>query len=297
MKTLIYLLKSTFRFNIWKYLTIVSGFIIPILTLGKDFGKDLKESLIYGICGLAIIFLLVFMFYFIKYTITHLHNKFIDSIWGDAIKYLKDAYADIHALERTTNATQRDYLQALEKICNVLKRIFDKKTGLDCSVSIKLAVSIDDLGPVDPLQSFQFKNICRDSEHYERNNEKYNSVVHTLLKNTPYIECINNLGKANNKYAYINNNIPASQGYQNSSTEAYRHGLPYKSELVYPIIPIKRISSKNNYADFLGFICIDCPEVNQFDAEKYDVPLIEGVVDSIYNSIYFLKYNEKTILQ
>lgn len=297
MKTFFYLLENTFRFNIWKYLTIVSGFIIPVLTLGKDFGQDIKESLIYGICGLVIIFLLVFLFYSVKYAIMHLHNRFVDSIWGDAIKYLNDAYADIHDLERISNATQRDYLQALEKICNVLKRIFDRKTGLDCSVSIKLAVSIDDLCQVDPLQTFQFKNICRDSEHYERNNEKYNAVVHTLVKNTPYTECLINLGKANNKYAYINNNIPASQGYLNSSSEVYRHGLPYKSELVYPIIPIKRASSKNNYSDFLGFVCIDCPEINQFDADKYDIPLIEGVVDAIYNSIYFLKYNKKPILQ
>ena len=34
-----------------------------------------------------------------------------------------------------------------------------------------------------------------------------------------------------------------------------------------------------------GFLCVDCDKKNAFDERGYDVPMVEGVVDGIYDII------------
>ena len=68
----------------------------------------------------------------------------------------------------------------------------------------------------------------------------------------------------------------------NSSIECYPDGiLPYSSELVYPIVPIK--GNETNQKDLKGFICIDCNKPNKFDESRYDIPMVQGVADGIYD--------------
>lgn len=56
--------------------------------------------------------------------------------------------------------------------------------------------------------------------------------------------------------------------------------LPYKSEIVVPIIP----SYAKQY-DIIGFLCVDCEHSNKFDP-IYDPALIEGVADGIYDILF-----------
>ena len=137
--------------------------------------------------------------------------------------------------------------------------------------------------------------MCRDTEHNDRNTEAYKSIKHTLLQNTPYIVSVTNLMRNNDNYGYINNNIPDSKHYFNSSKGAHKNGvLPYKSELVYPIVPASRDhNTENDFSDLVGFICIDCDKINVFDEDRYDIPVIKGVADELYNIIYAMNYGQE----
>ena len=95
-------------------------------------------------------------------------------------------------------------------------------------------------------------------------------------------------GKRSNLY-YVNNDIENSKDYVNTSIDSYTDGiLPYKSELVCPILPIIDIQ-KN--ALLCGFICVDCNKKNVFDTTRYDVPMMTGIADGIYDILE--NYNKK----
>jgi hypothetical protein len=158
-------------------------------------------------------------------------------------------------------------------MCDTLRVIFERKTHAECSVSIKVPVK-------NKIQEDAvLKNLCRDSGHLNRDTTKYNETIHTIIGNTPFCYILNNVLKANkNGYHYVNNDIMSTSTYQNTSIDVYTDGiLPYKSELVYPIIPM--VGEYN----MLGFICIDCNCKNKFTDTKYDIPMIEGVADGLYN--------------
>ena len=160
-----------------------------------------------------------------------------------------------------------------------LKQIFDKKTRSCCSVSIKVPIC-----EVSNMESLVFKNLCRDSQHRQRDTEQYRSVSHTVIGNTPYLQIVNALLTHSDNLGYINNNVDNDDDYLNTSKPCYSDGiLPYKSELVYPIIPVK---NENGTYNMCGFVCVDCEKANAFDKSLYDLPLIQGVADGIYDIIF-----------
>ena len=143
----------------------------------------------------------------------------------------------------------------------------------DCCISIKVPIK----GGITEKASVQ--NLCRDSKHTDRDTDKYNRVDHTIIGNTPYRKIVNNVLRKNGNYHYLNNNIPNTKDYDNTSKEAYKNGvLPYKSEIV---VPIMSFGAGGNF-DILGFLCVDCEKENAFD-EKYDPLMLEGVADGIYD--------------
>ena len=288
--------KDTVQFKIWKYLIGGVGPIVAVLTIGqKFFNLTILQSSTYGILGVIACFFAIFMWYFLTYTSAYVHNCFVDSIWGDAIKILLKPYSEVHKLERKEEVDDADFMSVLILFCNSLKKIFDKKTKGNTSVSIKVLVSKDTITATNYQDVLEFKNLCRDTEHNDRNTEVYKSIKHTLLQNTPYIVSVTNLMRNNDNYGYINNNIPDSKHYFNSSKGAHKNGvLPYKSELVYPIVPASRDhNTENDFSDLVGFICIDCDKINVFDEDRYDIPVIKGVADELYNIIYAMNYGQE----
>ena len=288
--------KDTVQFKIWKYLIGGVGPIVAVLTIGqKFFNLTILQSSTYGILGVIACFFAIFMWYLLTYTCAYVHNCFVDSIWGDAIKILLKPYSEVHKLERKEEVDDADFMSVLILFCNSLKKIFDKKTKGNTSVSIKVLVSKDTITATNYQDVLEFKNLCRDTEHNDRNTEAYKSIKHTLLQNTPYIVSVTNLMRNNDNYGYINNNIPDSKHYFNSSKGAHKNGvLPYKSELVYPIVPASRDhNTENDFSDLVGFICIDCDKINVFDEDRYDIPVIKGVADELYNIIYAMNYGQE----
>lgn len=65
-----------------------------------------------------------------------------------------------------------------------------------------------------------------------------------------------------------------------SPDDDYRKAVPYKSELVVPILP-------SNYdgldeVSFGGFLCIDSDKKDSFDVNHYDIPMTLGLADGLY---------------
>ncbi len=271
--------ESTINWKYWKWIIPSSGGIVTILLLGKNFlGLNITNSILLGVMLIFTIWLLRFIYLCIKHLIKYWHNIYVDSIWGDAIIKLKDAYSEIHYLRKQEDISNEDFIGVMITFCDTLKKIFDKKTNANCCVSIKVPISVG-----ESLESLELRNLCRDSSHRNRDTEQYRSIRHRIIGNTAYSLIVNNILKGNQKrLAYINNDIPNSSNYINTSIECYPDGiLPYSSELVYPIVPIK--GNETNKKDLKGFIWIDCNKPNKFDENRYDIPMVQGIADGIYD--------------
>ncbi len=279
--------KSTIEWPFWGWILGGAGSVVAILLFGKNFFElPVIKSLLIGVGIIIAIWTIRFMYLVIRQMIIYWHNVYVDSIWGDAIVILKDAYAEIHQLRKKNEITDIEFIATMIAFCDALKTIFDKKTKSNCCVSIKVPISED-----ASLETLELKNLCRDSHHKNRDTEQYRNLRHTIIGNTAYTKIVLKILKSNQKHlAYVNNDIPHSTEYENTSKECYPNGiLPYQSELVFPIVPIK--GNETSKKKLKGFICIDCNNPNKFDEKRYDIPMLEGVADGIYD--LFVKRNGK----
>ena len=273
----------------FKFLWNSIGAVFAILLFGKNFlGMNVEKSIYFGIFIYVLVIGIYLGFLVIRESIIALHGRFVDSVWGSAIIVLKESYAEIHYLQKT-NYDDNELVETLQTLCDNMKKLFDKKTKGDCSVSIKVPIQ-----EYDNLESVEFRNLCRDNAHRQRNTEQYQKTRHTVIGNTPYTHIVNHLtnGQTSMKtLAYVNNDIRNSGNYMNTSQPCYPNGVfPYQSELVYPIIPMRNVDNKYTMC---GFICIDCDRKYAFDNTPYEIDLIQGVADEIYGLIVSRIYKVK----
>lgn len=274
------LIKSV-KWKVWTWCVPSLGGLVLILMFGSNyFNLDIKTSILLGVISLITLWILRFLYLLIVFAIKYYRNVFVDSIWGEAIVELKNAYAEIHSLRKKENINDEEFIRVMVNLCDTLKKIFDKKTKAECCVSIKVPISSG-----ENLMSLELCNLCRDSSHKSksRDTEMYKQIKHRIIGNTAYSIIVNKILRGNQKHlAYVNNNIAGSSDYENTSKDAYPNGtFPYNSELVYPIVPIK--GNETNHRALKGFICIDCNKSNKFDENRYDIPLVQGVADGIYD--------------
>lgn len=281
-------LKDTLTGRLWKWLLGSAGPLLGILLIGKNFLNQTVEYSIYiGVLFLICVFVVRYILFLSANIVKLIHFTYRESIYGNAILLLRDSFSKIHSLRKKTTIDDREFIEAMVFFCNNLKEIFDKKTKKACSVSIKVPTK----GSIN--ENTIVMNLCRDSVATKiRDTESYKRVEHTIIGNTPYHKIVNNILKGHkDRLFYINNDINAYDEYDNTSRDAYPYGaLPYCSELVYPLIPYNWDKTVNNY-DCIGFICVDCNTKNGFD-NKYDVGIISGVADGIYDLIT-LRNNQK----
>lgn len=127
------------------------------------------------------------------------------------------------------------------------------------------------------------KNIARDQKHLSmRETVDYQNVNHDVISNTAYSRVVALVVKESSKpRVYLNNNVQKDSNYATTSSSCKdREAIPYKSELVVPVIP----SDYDNLSDikFGGFLCIDSDKENSFDPKRYDIPMTQGLADGLY---------------
>jgi hypothetical protein len=192
----------------------------------------------------------------------------------------------------------------IKSFCNCLSEIYTKKVGAKCSVSIKL---IEGNFEKHRLESI-VKNFERDKDSDDRDeNKDYRSHDHKVSDNTCFFGIVNDYIKYNeDRLFYPNHSLPTDITYMTSSLDCIvdnlsrkdkkriRKGLidpierqkiwnkyiSYKSELVVPLL----LAHKPLDNSLIGFLCIDSEIENAFN-EEFDVPLIKGVADGIYEII------------
>lgn len=280
-KILLASFKATFSGTLWKWLVGSASTLIGILLFGKNFlNTTVEYSILLGIGLLVTLMILRFLLFFAINVLRLIHYTYKETMYGEAIILLRDAFSRVHHLRKLDKIEDKEFISTMTVFCNHLKAIFDKKTKGNCSVSIKVPVK----GTVN--ETTQVINFCRDSVATKvRDTKLYNEISHTIIGNTAYQKVLNSILRGSKeKFHYINNNIPNSKDYENTSVDSYvNKQLPYESELVYPLVPHMWESKVNNY-ECIGFICVDCNKREVFD-DKYDTALISGVADGIYDLI------------
>ncbi|OUL60050.1 hypothetical protein [Flavobacterium sp. AJR] len=267
----------TFKWTGWKFFFSSIGSVGAVLLIGKVyFYLELKTSIILGIIILFVIFLGRFFLIFLKESFKYFHEVYKNSIYGDAIILLNECFASLNEYRKKNTHDDEEFMKAMILLCNNLKVIFTAIAKQECAVSIK--VPIANTWNNETL----IVNLVRDSDHSSRDTKEYMEAQHTLLGNTAFTFCLHKVSSNKDSKAFINNNVNNSKNYDNTSMPLHKdQKLPYNSELVYPIVPIN-IDYKEHSC--LGFICIDSPNENAFDA-KYEVAIVKGVADGIYDII------------
>lgn len=267
----------------WRWIGGISG-IVTIASFVQT-AKELEwwQSLLVLAGSLIAIALLLYIFYFFRNAYGWIHNVRVESIWGEIVKVLADVYAYIHEIERKAELTDNDIAGVLSFFCNKVKELFDKKTNSNCCVSIKVPIShFSDSGE---WQSIQVKNVSRDQSHIsERDTPDYKDTNHDIVSNTAFSFIISMVIKESSKpRVYLDNDVQSNPNYITSSN---RNEIPYKSELVVPIIPSRY--KRLNDVFFGGFLCIDSDKKDSFDKDHYDIPMTVGLADGLYSIIHRL---------
>lgn len=277
-------LKLTIQRKNWVWMGGVPG-VVTILSYAMQIVKlEWWIVAIMFVIGIFTIGVLLFLRFLVPAIILRHHELKVDSNWGETVKDLALAYAVIHELERNSKTiTSRDIATALSKFCDVVKSIFDRLSDSNCCVSIKVPVS--NYLESGEWNSIHVKNVARDKRHIlERDTDEYKATNHDILGNTAYSRVISLVLKESSKpHVYLNNDVDPLKdpNYATTSPENNeRKAIPYKSELVVPIVPTKY--GKLSEVMFGGFLCIDSDKRDAFDAEHYDVPMTQGLADGLY---------------
>jgi hypothetical protein len=231
-----------------------------------------QDSWIYALLGLAIWYLLVFSYKLWENYKIWFANHFFDNIWGDGIILIKTVTDE---KEKVKLGQQKPH-EAIKKICNELKKFFDKKTKKECSVSVKVPKEIG-----VKLEDMIVVNICRDDiSDKVRNTAAYKAQVHKLFGNTAYASIVARMYNKKTKAYYMNNHVDQDRNYETTSSEAYVKGLPYKSEFVFPLTP-HPVEITKGPGEICGFLCVDCKEENGFEDDRYSVHLMKCIASNL----------------
>ncbi|OQP59128.1 hypothetical protein A3860_38835 [Niastella vici] len=207
----------------------------------------------------------------------------IYSTYGNAIIRSKYTIAEINSIKGLHTNEKEEIMQDITTLCNMLQVVFAKKTRSNCTVLIKVPILSCPVSPDSEL-----KILCIDYKHQLlRDTNEYLKLKHTVIGNTAFQFIVGNVLNNNAQFYYLNNNIPETRNYHTTYRPEYQNQkLPYKSELVYPVIPLATESSstENEKITIWGFICIESDRKNSF-LDEYDVSIIAAVADSLFEVI------------
>lgn len=274
---------NAFKWKIGKWIStgggvgLITSVIIPFGL--KEWKWEYVTAIKYALIAVIVLYLIRFIAIFIKESLKYFHLVYKESAYGNAIILLRDSFAEAHYYRKTPDFQDKEFMSSMMIFCNNLKICFDSITNSKCSVSIKVPIKDAKVGEHTIL-----KNLTRDQQNSKRDTKQYQEIEHTIIGNSAFSSCLDNVLKDRPKKYYINNDVNHENNYRNTSKECYNDGiLPYNSELVFPIIPLKK-TDRDNF-DCHGFICIDSDKTNSFD-EKYSPAIVSGVADGIYDLIF-----------
>jgi len=274
----------------------VSNFagIIAILYFGYNYLREnllwmtRTYSILLGFGLLICVYLGLYLCFLLKNFFVWCHERWIDSIWTDALKGFTESYTNINRLRRLGDNAIDEIPTSLRNLCDSLKEAFDVLTNSNCCVSIKVPVTVDENSNIESLE---MKNLCRDTKHKERDTQEYQEARHTIIGNTAYSVIVRNIMSRNKqKQCYINNDVLNTKDYATTTPNRNEvNGYGYRSEIVYPIMP-----EKNDAKDISGFICVDSPKANAFKYQESERTMTAAIADGLFDIIeMYLNYQNQ----
>ncbi|MFN0189719.1 MAG: toll/interleukin-1 receptor domain-containing protein [Bacteroidia bacterium] len=187
-----------------------------------------------------------------------------------------------------------DAARLLEKYCTVIKQFFDELCDAPTSVSIKI-ISIG--SEISDIENSAVYTLCRDNQTISIREPFRSNIKHTIKSNTCFSYLFEKASHNKDIY-YLNNDIPNTTNYKNSSFNYYNlhsensWALPYKSELIIPILG----DSEKKSTSILGFLCIDCGAINKFDEQTHPI-ILQFCSDYIYRVISKMTFEKSNQLK
>ncbi len=203
--------------------------------------------------------------------------------YTESLASLIDIYSDINELHRFENPTSEKIMKSGTEICTKLKHIYDDITNSNTSVSIKIIVSKGGSLDSDVI------TLCRDNARMMQRKAHYETRKHKVTDNTSFAKILQSFlyNKTENVF-YFSNNLTSENNYSNTSEQYYgttksnHWTLPYKSEIVVPITPLKKEQDKD--VIMIGFLCMDCDNTNTFN-ETLDIKILQSIADSLFDPL------------
>lgn len=262
--------------------------VTGLLLLGKSqFGLTLVESILWGVGALTAFLVLIYLYFFLKFGTRFVILKYRESVYGSILIEQIAIIAKVNLAKRQSTLNEANFKAILLEVCNDLKNIFERKNArTKCSVSFKALKLPPSQKPGAETEVFC---LCRDKTAADvRHTPTYMATTHQVFTNTCYNSILVNLTHSKeSRHYYLNNNVPAtrvtgdssSTNYMNTSYDVYST-LPYKSELVVPILGLK--PDQDKVYNLSGFLCVDSDKEGSFEG-RYDLAILQGIADSIYD--------------
>jgi len=201
----------------------------------------------------------------------------ISSYRAELVRYLFDA---LNRREYAVEDLRQHYDGYLDVVLMKLSMIFEKYTGCECSVCIKLFVSYVPFDPESEKNSSakeqRLVTLRRDANSRDERRATDKQLTSYLYdKNTAFHHILHDLQRRD--YFYCNNlqALDADGGYYNANPDWRKH---YNATAVTPIKNPKT-SAKD---DCLGFLCID----NK--GGRFDETFCRSILANTSNSLYYV---------
>lgn len=218
--------------------------------------------------------LLLFLFWF-----THTYSRkarYAESmrLVHSSIHGIRDIAGYLEHCYRKKDIFSRDVVyKGLQECLDAQARAFTLVTGTNCRVCVKV------IDGQDSANAF-VRTACRDAVSAAdcKEKDRAEGTEHLVNANSDFTYLLHS-----GRTAYLNGDVQNTNGYVNTSNDAYKNKLPYKSVIV---LPIRRTYNIKNNAELpkkpviVGFLCIDSNSRFSF-TEKYDVQMGAVIADAL----------------
>lgn len=221
-----------------------------------------------------------------------------------AYEHIGLGFAKIHQMQRQMSQIHHNSIEFegqmalmiknFQEVCTHIADGFNLITGTtDISVCIKLAS-----GSKEITKRSSVYTLVRDSRSASRRSYNEAGNLHVIDNNTSYSQILRLMSNAQNGRCFFCNNLPQLPQYKNTSFSNYgqaiwnnslspeQHNndwkLPYRSTVVTGVYPNQSEFFENKW--LIGYLCIDSSKIDSFH-EKFDVPVLTGIADGIYNTL------------
>ncbi len=283
--------------SIGDYLVLILSIICNVLSIIVFVGN-------YGLYNgnkRIVIFLGVTTLFYFTFNIYLLLKYRKRSRYINIFEELNIGFSIMHSMERDDFENSNNVYDNFQRFCTSISNAFSKINGHHCGVCIKILKR-----GYGKNARPQVLTYCRDEKSaLTRPVGNCERSEHWLDKNSDFDFIYNNSGsnsKTDQLYFFANF-LPWKYNYNNTRLDKewppfksikglniiirqLLWPLTYRSTIVVPIFPL--FANEKAQEKLGGFLCIDSPKNIAFD-KKYDIEILKGLADGIYNKIRKLK--------